>query len=131
MAVYAVRSETSAIRATVAIQSVGTWARAPGHVIAFSALGVDVVESNLEIDDRVVRLVQREGACGTLTLHVQLATPDDRVVLRAERSGAGTLRIASGGDYRISVGTSDVVLDVVLFLDRQGARAADAAPGDN
>lgn len=130
MAVHTIRIESDAEWCLVEICSAATWARAPGRQLTYENLDGDT-SAKLQIDDRCVRLNQSRRR-SALRLTLQLATGEDRVSLRTEKSGSGGLRVTSAANARVNEQTADDrnSLYIVLLLDAALAEATGAVAGD-
>jgi hypothetical protein len=132
MAVHTLRIESNSEWSAVEIRSAGTWARGPGRTLSYQAAGGDLHQARLEVDDRVVRLVQAAESRTEITLLIQLATLGDRVSLHTRKARNGTLKVVSAANTRTNEGRGDDGngLDVLLFLDVAAAAEAGVALGD-
>lgn len=122
MAVHTLRIDSTSPHVVLELRSAATWVRGPGRVLSFHAGHGGASDAHLEVDDRVLRFGRSGAADAPMTLHIQVATSDDRVTIVTQKGAAGALVVTSDADSQTDArqDAASVSGTMVVFLSPPG-----------
>ena len=119
MGIFLIRIESNSDWNIVQLSTVGSWIRAPGRPLKYSARDIQTYGTILEIDDTTIQFSQSAGSFGALALELHVDTPTGTIGLHTDKGGIGTLTITSATDRKVNnrMDGGHNPMDFTLFVD--------------